>query len=320
MIRLFIPLVILVSTLSYSQNEAITANGDTVVLYENGKWELKHPDYTNLELPSSSDSQVIRHQAYSLLYSEEHEQAIWVAYKLKEDQLIKKADRKDNFRPDPSIPTGSADLSDYKGSGYDRGHLAPAGDMVRSEEVMSESFYFSNMSPQVGSFNRGPWRLLEEKVRDWTKQFDSLYITTGPVFDTIIQKIGANEVSVPGHYYKVLLAKTAEGFVGIGFVMENSASSGKFEQHAVSIDSVESLTGIDFYPALSDSIESIVESTLCKNCWGINTKFNPGSSFQKGPPPPPNGTTQCKGITQSGDRCKRNVYNNSGYCYQHKTK
>jgi endonuclease G len=89
--------------------------------------------------------------------------------------------RKDNFRSDPKVKTGSAALSDYKGSGYDRGHLAPAADFKWSATAMSESFYMSNMSPQVPGFNRGIWKNIESTVRNWAVENDEIYIVTGPV-------------------------------------------------------------------------------------------------------------------------------------------
>ena len=104
--------------------------------------------------------QIVNHLGYSLSYNEKNEQASWVAYELTADQVRGTVKRKDSFRSDPLIKTGSASLSDYKGSGYDRGHLAPAADMKWSTTAMSESFFMSNMSPQLPGFNRGIWKKL----------------------------------------------------------------------------------------------------------------------------------------------------------------
>ena len=122
-------------------------------------------------LPTSTTGQIIEHTHYTLSYSEQHEQAEWVAYELTASEVNGSYDRTDNFRRDPEVETGSASLADFKGSGYDRGHLAPAGDMSFSLTAMSESFYLSNMTPQETGFNRGIWRQLESQVRDWPKDF-----------------------------------------------------------------------------------------------------------------------------------------------------
>lgn len=136
-----------------------------------------------LELPSYDSSQTITdHEGFRLLYNETHEQAQWVAYELTALETDGPVDRTDDFREDPSIPTGSAALSDYRHSGYDndRGHLIPAGDARWSQAAMSATFLFSNVSPQDPNFNRGDWRILESKVRDWAKDNRSVYVVTGP--------------------------------------------------------------------------------------------------------------------------------------------
>ena len=131
-------------------------------------------------LPSSLDSsknQIVHHTYYSLSYSEEHEQPEWVFYEIKNERILGLVQRANNFRKDDKISSNSSSLHDYKGSGYDRGHLVPAGDMSFSSTAMSESFLMSNMSPQYPSFNRGVWKKLESLVRKWgtTK---SIYVAT----------------------------------------------------------------------------------------------------------------------------------------------
>ncbi|MDZ7792136.1 MAG: DNA/RNA non-specific endonuclease [Spirochaetia bacterium] len=125
----------------------------------------------------------MRHTGYTLSYSEEHEQAEWVAYKLTIEELQGDVERTDNFREDKKVDTETASLSDYRGSGYDRGHLAPAADFSWSEEAMSDTFYLSNMSPQKPGFNRGIWRSLESQVREWAIRDKALLVVTGPVFE-----------------------------------------------------------------------------------------------------------------------------------------
>lgn len=223
---------------------------------------------TPLECSKTKDSmRVIKHFGYSLAYNEECEQAAWVAYSLTKQETIGTIERGDNFTIDPKVTTGSASKADYLKSGYDRGHLAPAADMRWSEQAMDESFYFSNMSPQLPAFNRGVWKRLEDKMRDWAVIYDSILIVTGPILNSKLAKIGPNEVCVPSHYYKVVLDFKKSSSKAIGFVLPNSGSKDDLRNFAVSIDSVEQLTGIDFYFQLTDSFESQLESKICLECW-----------------------------------------------------
>jgi endonuclease G len=134
-------------------------------------------------LPQGGHGEVVAHSGYILQYDNEREQARWVAYELtKEEVLNRVVKRTDNFKEDPDVDLGSASLDDYKGSGFDRGHLAPAADLAWSSESMSDSFYLSNMSPQDPSFNRGIWKKLEEQVRTWAVNNDSVYVVSGALY------------------------------------------------------------------------------------------------------------------------------------------
>lgn len=226
-----------------------------------------HPDTFNYLSFHTSENAIITHTAYTLKYSELHEQAEWVAYKLTVERVKSTVKRTNDFRPDPKVKTGSAQLSDYKGSGYDRGHLAPAGDMKWSKTAMSESFYMSNMSPQRPGFNRGIWKRLEEKVRTWAISNKEIYIVTGPVLSDNLPTIGSNKVAVPNSYYKVILDYKEPELKGIGFVLANESSKKSLATFAVTIDSVEVLTGIDFFPALLDSLEEMVEGVAEVHAW-----------------------------------------------------
>ena len=221
-----------------------------------------------LEIPSISDNQIIQHYAFTLSYNEQHEQADWVAYQLtREEAESSEFERTNDFRVDPEIITESAELADYQYSGYDRGHLAPAGDMKWSLTAMSESFFLSNMSPQVDDFNRGKWKNLEAKVRDWASISEILYIVTGGVLTGDLPTIGDNEVSVPEYYYKVIL--DFENEKGIGFIMKNELLEQDLEAYAVTIDSVEEITGIDFFHRLPYDQEIQIEKTLNIEDWSF---------------------------------------------------
>lgn len=252
------------STLSANDTLVITNNTLSVTANHFIKIDL-------LELPNLVDDEVIiEHTGFRLVYSETHEQAKWIAYEFTKAETIKKVDRSDDFRSDPKVLTGSATSTDYKGSGFDRGHLAPAGDLSWSADAMSCSFFYSNMSPQTPSFNRGIWKKLEEQVRDWAKLCDTIYVVTGPVLEDSLPTIGENKVSIPKYYYKVILEYKSNSTKAIGFILSNEKSSFPLSNFIVSVDSVEKMTGIDFFHQLPDSIESEIEKSACIACWEIN--------------------------------------------------
>jgi endonuclease G len=212
---------------------------------------------------------IVEHAGYTLRYSETHEQAAWVAYVLTAERLAGTASRSGDFRPDPAVPTGSATPADYWNSGYDRGHLAPAADMKWSARAMSESFLMSNMSPMSPEFNRGVWERLESRVREWAGENGELYIVVGPVLADVLPVIGKDRVAVPRAFFKVILDYRVPDYKGIGFLMPNEPSSRSLDAFAVPIDSVEKATGIDFFPALPDSLERAVEGSLRPAAWGL---------------------------------------------------
>lgn len=226
-------------------------------------------------LPRCRSGQLIRHSHFSICYSEEYKQAEWVAYLLSVETLdMPWEKRNDVFLPDPNIRNNPVTPNDYRGSGYDRGHLVPAADMAFSAEAMQETFYMSNISPQSGNFNKGIWRELEELVRNWAKSNKQLYIATGPVLKQAPKGyIGDNEVAVPAAYYKVLLDLTEPQLKGIGFLMPNEVSYEPLFKYAVSIDEVEAATGIDFFPELMPKdLEADIESSFNVDLWPFNKK------------------------------------------------
>ena len=221
-------------------------------------------------LPSAANcDQVVTHKAFTLCYSEKDEEPRWVAYLLTkemcETNVVK---RKDKFIPDPLVKTGSAESSDYKSSGFDRGHLCPAGDMNWSEQTMEESFYMSNMSPQVHGFNAGIWEKLEGRVRKWASQKNEVLVICGGVLREGLQKIGVkNKISVPEYFYKIIYTESG-GASAIGFIIPNQVCTGKsYIDFSVSVDSVEKFTGIDFFPALPDTSETRIEKNFNRSSW-----------------------------------------------------
>ncbi|GJQ64623.1 MAG: endonuclease [Melioribacteraceae bacterium] len=211
--------------------------------------------------------QLLVYPGFTLQYNEEHEQADWVAYRLDLIELTPVVKRKDRFKSDKNVITGSASLKDYKGSGYDRGHLAPAADMRFSEETMLQSFYMSNMSPQLPGFNRGIWKELEALVRDFARDCEELHVVTGPVLSGGLKTIGENKVSVPDYYFKALLDIKEPEIKMIAFLLPNEKSSEDLTSFVVCVDSLENLTGIDMFYQLADSLEIILEAEINPDLW-----------------------------------------------------
>lgn len=152
-------------------------------------------------LPTSTLGQIVKHTYYTLSYCEKDEQPEWVYYELTSEMVKGRQPRTDDYRTDEKVSSVSAQLEDYKHSGYDRGHLCPAGDMKLNLTSMSESFYLSNMSPQKKDFNAGIWNTLEDRVRKWALTSERIYVVTGGVLTSNKGKIGSNGVQ----HTKVLL-------------------------------------------------------------------------------------------------------------------
>jgi len=226
-------------------------------------------------LPTSTSGEIVRHKFYALSYREDFELAEWVAYELTSGRLYTKwVDRTGDFRPDPLVKTQSASPEDYRGANYDRGHLAPAGDMAFSNEAMPQSFFMSNIAPQVSGFNKGIWRELEELTRDWAKHSKHLYVVTGPVLTHGIEhRIGRDGVAVPSAFYKVLLDLREPELKAIAFVMPNEVSEESVGKYATTVDAVEKLTGIDFFPNLMPpELEAELESSCNMKSWKTDEK------------------------------------------------
>ncbi len=209
-----------------------------------------------------SGDDIVRHEGYTLRYRDQYKDADWVAYPLLAYETSGDADRKyEQFKPDPAVDNGTALPSDYTRSGYDRGHLAPAGDFKFSQRIMKETFFMSNITPQAPDFNRGIWKELEELVRSWAIRDKGVYVITGAVLKSGLPTIGkANEVSVPEKFYKVILYCNKPEIRMIGFLLDNEASNASLQQFVVPVDRIEQLTGIDFFPKIPDDLERKLES------------------------------------------------------------
>ncbi len=224
-------------------------------------------DNLSLGIPGPADT-VIDRPGYALGYDELHEQPAWVIYRLTSEELrTKVSTRSNDFRADPDIPTGSATPADYKKTGFDRGHMAPAADMAFSVRTMSDSFYMSNMSPQAPQFNRGIWSKLEKQVRRFAVTEQEVYIVTGPILpQSPSLTIGENKVTVPNAYYKIVYDRSPPQKM-IAFILPNAGSSEPLQSFVVTVDRVEEITGLDFFPKLPQPQQEELERTITMENW-----------------------------------------------------
>lgn len=227
---------------------------------------------------SRNKGKLYRHEHYSLSYSEEDEQAEWVAYELTRDELYGNAKRQSSFIKDPIIETESASPYEYQNSGYTRGHLAPAGDMKFDHMAMKECFFTSNISPQTKKFNSGCWNDLEMQVRYWAKRFNRVYVVTGPVLtDKGLEKITyldsrdqekKGHVTIPKRFYKIIYDFSYEGKEKmIAFIIPQEGAGRDYFKYATTVDEVEEVTGIDFFTNLSNAEEGRLEGTFDVSQW-----------------------------------------------------
>ena len=266
-----------------------------------------HPSFHYL--PAGPEDLHVTHYAeFSLSYNANHRQANWVAYELTAEELKKEIVRKNYFAEDRNFGTRSARLADYEYSGYDRGHLCRAEYCKSDERAYRQSFLLSNMSPQIGAgFNRagGAWYKLEELEVKLAAHYGKLYSVSGPIFQDHLGTIGENKITIPGYFFKAFLLPDYKA--AVGFIVRHEITSRDEFAFAVTIDSLESFTHIDFYPALSHDVEDAVESTIDLAYWA---EPNEKPDLQKN-------KQTCRAITKSGARCKRMV-NDSDYCWQHR--
>lgn len=247
-------LVLMLSYYVYEEKKELISSDKT-----GGPNDVKFEGFNYL--PTSTTGAIIHHDGYVLSYSEKHEQAEWVAYSLAKNDIVYMDRKRPYFIEDPKVKTKSADWRNYKKSGYDRGHLCAAADRKTSEEIYNETFYTSNISPQNHDFNAGIWNKLEQKTRYWAQKYNHLYVISGGILEDNLKTIGSEKVAVPNYFYKILLDITDPEMKAIAFLLPHKESNKPLSDFVVSIDELEEKTGIDFFPNLSDVIETRLESS-----------------------------------------------------------
>jgi endonuclease G, mitochondrial len=216
----------------------------------------------SLEIPAfNKNENLLYHTNYCFVFVPEHKQSKWLAYNLKAEMTYGESSRSSSFYEDSLVLTGTATNLDYRGSGFDRGHLVPAGDMVFCDIAMTESFYYSNVSPQVPAFNRGIWKVLESAVRNYARNLTEIYVVTGPVLGDGLEYIGDSKVSVPEYFYKTILVYNDSIKQGIAFLMPNErGTKNSIYCYSMSISELEQILDINFYPNLSRRMSRKIET------------------------------------------------------------
>lgn len=217
------------------------------------------------EMPAERNGEMIlSHTGFTLSYNKANNTPDWAAWHLTSNHCDGDVERSTKFWADPDIPRPyRVEYYEYKGSGYDRGHMCPAGDMKWSEKAMHDCFYMSNMCPQTSELNSGAWNKLEMKCREWAKNEGKLYIVCGPVYDNRRhEQIGIDHaIDVPEGFFKAILSLRPGHEKAIAFYFYNDESRQSYKTATLSVDEAEELTGLDLFAALEDKQEAKLEST-----------------------------------------------------------
>ena len=239
-----------------------------------------YAQYENIEITTSSKGKkelILKRKNYTVSFNKELNIPNWVSWSLDKEKLVERVSRKGyGFKPDPNINTSQAVVTqDYANSGYDRGHMCPAGDSRWSGEAMKESFYMTNICPQHPNLNGGDWHELEQACRRWAEK-DKLYIVCGPILykKALNPPIGKeHQIHVPDAFFKVILTGVEKGNPkAIGFIYKNSAGNRPLDSYVNSIDQVERITGLDFFSVLPDEVENRVEKDYNMTEWKFQRK------------------------------------------------
>lgn len=234
--------------------------------FEDGRFD-NAPDY--IAIPAKlrgRPEKILMRKGYAVSYNSETKLCNWVAWHLTKQHTYGDEQRPQRAFEDDPDTYNSTHFYDYnKHTDYDRGHMCPAGDNKWDKEAMKQSFLMSNICPQYCSLNSGVWNDIEMKCRDWAQMYGDVYIVCGPVFyenrNGKRKQIGRSRIPVPDAFFKVVLCNHGKGR-GIGFLCENRHCHLDLNDYAVSIDDIEKITGMDFFPALPDEMESNVESVV----------------------------------------------------------
>ena len=228
-------------------------------------YDAESNELMKVKLPDYRSEEFKKYEGFNVSFNPQYRIPNYVIYELLGTEAEGEEARAKSFECDESVE-GCPQPSDYTRSGYDRGHMAPAGDMKWNYNAMRESFFMTNICPQKHALNGGGWKRLEEKIRDWAVRDSALIVATGPVITDNMPTIGKG-VSVPEKFFKAVIAPFAKPIRGIAFIYKNEGGQKIIEDQTVSIDSVEKATGLDLFYELPDDIENKIESSSNYREW-----------------------------------------------------
>ena len=215
------------------------------------------------------DEQILTRASYIVSYNKKTKCPNWVAWRLTREHANGDVSRMGNaFNEDQEVPAPRALNADYKQSGFSRGHMCPAGDNKWDREVMYETFLLSNVCPQNANLNSGLWNQIEISCRRWAEKYDDIYIICGPMYfkSKEMQYIGENNVAIPDAFFKVILCLNGDPKC-IGFICRNTDGNKKKDMYANTLEEVERLTGLHFFPQLDPETRKLVESEADISMW-----------------------------------------------------
>ena len=218
--------------------------------------------------PDTVPSIILEREGYVTSYNKRTRLPNWVAWHLTAGHTKGSHNRRGmDFAEDEDVPAPRADDWDYYNSGYDRGHMCPAGDNKWSREAMRQSFLFTNICPQDPGLNRGDWNEMENACRSWAREKGDIYIVCGPILHKGRHKtIGKHKVVVPDAFFKVVLCMNGNP-KAIGFIYKNRDGNRPKGDYVNTVDEVERITGIDFFASLPDDVERAVEASADLDDW-----------------------------------------------------
>lgn len=248
--------------------------GDSSAVVTRGESGEPDAERVAYEIPvyeAGKSEMLLQHYGYTVSYNSDLCIPNWVAWELNAEKLVERESRNKHFLPDPELPEEMAVTTDeYKNSGWDRGHMCPAGDNKYHWRAMDACFYMTNICPQNGNLNRGDWKELEEDCRRWAAR-EPVYIVCGPV---LYRKpkygfIGKRfSIRVPDAFFKVVLTGLQSGRPrAIGFLYKNEAGNRSRDKYVNTVDQLERLTSMDFFPALPDDVEERIEASYDLDDW-----------------------------------------------------
>ena len=237
--------------------------------------EMPPQEAAGLEIPAPrTGEKIVEYKGYVCSYNTETLIPDWVAYELTAEETFGRSTRDDkSFGMDLSFRGRQARREDYTRSGWTKGHMAPAADFMWDDDAMAETFYLLNICPQREELNNKDWQYLEKKVRHWAEEYDKVWVVSGPIIgENRYGTIGDDHVVVPDAFFKAVLTHDGVRYHAIAFVMGNDAERYYLANCALSIDELEALTGLDFFPALSDDVEDRVEAGYTLSPWSIRAR------------------------------------------------